>query len=206
MPPRVAGLTGATLQTAPTVCHDCVWWQSRAGRTAQGALDREGRGRLGRLGDALRRRRRPAARVDAVRAGGLFPRAAELPAGPPSRRRRARHVRLPRRPVEAVGDAVAVPDRDRRGAGPRRGGAGDVRLPLPEGESTYERFQVHKTVFPRDFLADFGFRTLRSRRAASSSSGSSSAGCSRCWRAAAPRCCRLREVFAPASRRPCPRP
>jgi hypothetical protein len=24
-----------------------------------------------------------------------------------------------------------------------------------------ERFHVHKTVFPRDFLSDFGFRTLR---------------------------------------------
>jgi hypothetical protein len=31
----------------------------------------------------------------------------------------------------------------------------------PEGESQYERFQVHKTIFPADFLADFGFRTLR---------------------------------------------
>jgi hypothetical protein len=31
----------------------------------------------------------------------------------------------------------------------------------PEGESTYERFLVHRTVFPRDFLADFGFRPVR---------------------------------------------
>src|SRR5436190_9663121 len=31
----------------------------------------------------------------------------------------------------------------------------------PEGESQYERFQVHKTIFPRDFLSDFGFRTVR---------------------------------------------
>jgi hypothetical protein len=30
-----------------------------------------------------------------------------------------------------------------------------------EGESQYERFQVHKTIFPADFLADFGFRPLR---------------------------------------------
>jgi hypothetical protein len=30
-----------------------------------------------------------------------------------------------------------------------------------EGESAYERFRVHRTVFPHDFLADFGFRTLR---------------------------------------------
>ena len=48
----------------------------------------------------------------------------------------------------------------------------------PEGESAYERFVVHRTVFPRDFLADFGFRALRTR-AASSSPGSSSAGSSR---------------------------
>ena len=32
-----------------------------------------------------------------------------------------------------------------------------------EGESAYERFEVHRTVFPRDFLADFGFRTLRAQ-------------------------------------------
>jgi hypothetical protein len=32
----------------------------------------------------------------------------------------------------------------------------------PEGESSYERFHVHRTVFPQDFLADFGFRVVRS--------------------------------------------
>jgi hypothetical protein len=32
----------------------------------------------------------------------------------------------------------------------------------PEGETTYERFHVHKTIFPSDFLSDFGFLTLRS--------------------------------------------
>ena len=31
----------------------------------------------------------------------------------------------------------------------------------PEGESAYERFRVHKTVFPADFLADFGFQLVR---------------------------------------------
>ena len=29
-----------------------------------------------------------------------------------------------------------------------------------EGESSYERFRVHKTVFPQDFLADFGFQVV----------------------------------------------
>ena len=33
----------------------------------------------------------------------------------------------------------------------------------PEGESTFERFHVHKTIFPRDFLADFGFLPVRSQ-------------------------------------------
>ena len=31
-----------------------------------------------------------------------------------------------------------------------------------EGESVYERFHVHKTIFPADFLGDFGFRVVRS--------------------------------------------
>jgi hypothetical protein len=31
----------------------------------------------------------------------------------------------------------------------------------PEGERFAERFLVHKTIFPRDFLSDFGFVTLR---------------------------------------------
>jgi len=31
-----------------------------------------------------------------------------------------------------------------------------------EGASASDRFLIHRTVFPRDFLADFGFRTVRS--------------------------------------------
>jgi hypothetical protein len=33
----------------------------------------------------------------------------------------------------------------------------------PEGESAHERFFVHRTVFPRDFLSDFGFETVRTQ-------------------------------------------
>ena len=133
--PRVAGLTGATLETAPSVCHECVWWQSRGGRERrQGALDRDGRGRSGARGGRVyydddgrllgSMQYGPAA---------LFPRAAELPAGPPSRRRGARHVRVPRRRVDAVGDAVALPRRDRRRARPGRARARGVRVPLSGG-------------------------------------------------------------------------
>jgi hypothetical protein len=31
----------------------------------------------------------------------------------------------------------------------------------PEAESAYERFFVHRTIFPSDFLADFGFYAVR---------------------------------------------
>jgi len=32
-----------------------------------------------------------------------------------------------------------------------------------ESDSAFERFQVHKTIFPRDFLNDFGFQTVRTQ-------------------------------------------
>ena len=85
MSTRVAGLTGATLDQAPSVCHECVWWQSRSGRHANkdrwrfraedewgawGALYHDDDGRL--LGSIQYGR------------SDLFPRATELPAGPPS--------------------------------------------------------------------------------------------------------------------------
>ena len=56
---RIAGLTYATLPTAPTVCHECIWWQSREGRSVEKRrwITRR-RGGVGRLGDGLLRRRR----------------------------------------------------------------------------------------------------------------------------------------------------
>ncbi len=159
---RVSGLTELTLERAPSVCHTCVWWQSRGGRTVQkerwmeraeedwgawGALYRDDDGRL----------------LGSIQYGPahLFPRADELPAGPPS------------------GDAVLVTCvylvssstpwveqslflaaiGEARDKGAKALEAFAYRY--PEGESTYERFVVHKTVFPRDFLADFGFHSVR---------------------------------------------
>ena len=159
---RLAGLTGATLETAPSVCHDCVWWQSRGGRAANksrwierveehwgawGTLYYDDDGRL--LGSM---QYGPAA---------LFPRAADLPAGPPSDDAvvitcaylvaRASPGVLQSLFLAAIGEA-----RD-KGAGALE----TFAYRFPEGESAYERFQVHKTVFPRDFLSDFGFETVR---------------------------------------------
>ena len=77
MTSRLAGLTGATLESAPTVCQTCAWWQSRGNRDAdkaRGSVEaveraaREGanvmppivdaieaRATVGEIADALRR-------------------------------------------------------------------------------------------------------------------------------------------------------
>jgi hypothetical protein len=162
MAQRVVGLTGATLETAPSVCHECVWWQSRTSRTvskerwaervedgwgAWGALYRDDDGRL----------------LGSIQYGPaeLFPRAAELPAGPPSDDAvlvTCVYLVSSSTPwveqslfLAAIGEA--------RDKGARALEAFAYRY--PENESTYERFLVHRTVFPRDFLADFGFQPVR---------------------------------------------
>ena len=77
-----------------------------------------------------------------------------------------------------MGDAVAVPCCDRGHEADRGAKALEAfAYRYPEGESTYERFLVHRTVFPAGFLVDFGFRTVR-RKVASSLRGSTSAGLS----------------------------
>ena len=163
MTTRLAGLTGATLPQVASVCHECIWWQSRtAGRRvdkqrwiekaetefgAWGTVYYDDDGRV--LGSMQ------------YGPAGLFPLANELPAGPPS------------------DDAVLVTcaylvDRSSPWvlqslflagiAEAKDKGAAALETfayRYAEGESDYERFLVHRTVFPRDFLADFGFRTVR---------------------------------------------
>jgi hypothetical protein len=164
MSSRVEGLTGATLESAPSVCHGCIWWQSRGTRGpdkrrwieraesdwgAWGVLYRDDDGRtLGAMQYG------PAA---------LFPRGADLPAGPPS------DDAVLITCAYLVGGAAAWVEQslflaaigEARDKGARALEAFAYRY--PEGESTYERFLVHRTVFPRDFLADFGFFTVRAQ-------------------------------------------
>ena len=161
--PRVTGLTGVTLQDVPLVCHECIWWQTRAGRALDkrkwieraetewgpwGTVYYDADGRV--LGSMQ------------YGPAELFPRAAELPAGPPSDDAvlvTCAYLVQASAPwvmqslfLAAIGDA-----RD-RGAKALETFSYRYR----EGESQYERFQVHKTIFPADFLADFGFRAIRS--------------------------------------------
>ena len=160
---RLAGLTKLTLETAPTVCHECIWWQSRGRRALDkdrwmervelefgsfGTIYYDGDGRV--LGSMQ------------YGPAGAFPRAQELPGGPPSDDAMlvtCAYLRDETSPwvlqslfLAAIGEA--------RERGARAVEAFAYRY--PEGESAYERFHVHKTIFPADFLGDFGFRIVRS--------------------------------------------
>ena len=163
MAPRVSGLTRATLPSAPGVCHRCVWWQSRGGREADKPRWLEkAEGEWGSWGVVYHDDDGTLLGSMQFGPARLFPRAAELPAGPPSDDAVlvtcAYLVAGAAQWVEqslflaAIGEA-----RDRRAKALEA-----FAYRYPEGESAYERFLVHRTVFPRDFLADFGFQTVRS--------------------------------------------
>ena len=144
------------------MCRECVWWQSRGNKTASKErwIEKveEESGEWGTIyydddGSVL----------GSMQYGpsGFFPRAADLPAGPPS------------------DDAVLVTCAYLTGEGAEwvekslfLAAIGEARdqgakaleafaYRYPERESTRMRFLVHRTVFPRDFLEDFGFVTLR---------------------------------------------
>jgi hypothetical protein len=160
--PRVAGLNGVTLQTAPQVCHRCVWWQSRPGKPtdkrrwiekaetewgAWGTVYYDADGRL--LGSMQ------------YGPAELFPRAVDLPAGPPSSDAVlvtcAYLVDLSSPWVMQSLFLAAIGDARDKGAKALE----TFSYRYAELESPYERFQVHKTIFPADFLSDFGFVPIR---------------------------------------------
>lgn len=161
---RIAGLTGATLDTAPSVCHECVWWQARNGRSAdKRRWIREAEEEWGAWGTVYYDDDGRLLGSMQYGPSGLFPRAAELPAGPPSDDAAfvtCAYLMDVSRPwvmqslfLTAIGDA-----RDR---GARALEAFAYRY--PEGETNFERFHVHRTIFPADFLSDFGFVTVRAQ-------------------------------------------
>jgi hypothetical protein len=161
---RVVGLTTATLPEAPPVCRTCVWWQSRGNRTASKErwVDRieDDWGEWGTIyfdddGQVLGSMQYGPA--------SLFPRAADLPAGPPSD-----DAILVTCAYLAGGAAQWVEKSlflaaigEARDKGAKALEAFAYRYPA--GVDTYDRFIVHRTVFPRDFLADFGFETVRAQ-------------------------------------------
>jgi hypothetical protein len=159
---RLQGLTGASYLSGPTVCHECVWWQSRGDRRASkrrwieraeddwgawGTLYLDDDGRV--LGQMQ------------YGPSDLFPRAAELPAGPPSDDAvLVTCAYLLEGSAQWVMQSLflsAIADAKERGGKALEAFA----YRYAEGESAQERFLVHRTVFPSDFLADFGFQTVR---------------------------------------------
>jgi hypothetical protein len=156
-------LTGATIGGAPAPCRECMWWQTRPGREpaerSRWAADAEHEfGPWGKL------YRDESGVIGLIQYGPAqeFPRAQTLPAGPPSR------------------DAVLVTCAYLTGAHSpwvlqslflaAIGECRDRGLPgleafayrYPSGEDFATRFLGHRTIFPADFLADFGFVVTRS--------------------------------------------
>jgi hypothetical protein len=140
-----------------------VWWQSRGNRTASKErwMERaeEDWGEWGTLyldeGGRL---------LGSLQYGPsyLFPRAVDLPAGPASDDAvLVTCSYLARNGAEWIEKSLflaAIGECRDRGA--KAVEAFSYRY--PEGESVEERFLVHRTVFPRDFLDEFGFATVRS--------------------------------------------
>ena len=157
---RVAGLTGATLEHGavrlPRLRLVAVARRARRSTRIAGSRRPRTTGARGAPSTATTTAACSARSSTGQRA--LFPRAADLPAGPPSDD--AVLVTC----AYLVGGATPWVEQslflaaigEARDKGAKALEAFAYRY--PEGESTYERFLVHRTVFPRDFLADFGFQ------------------------------------------------
>jgi hypothetical protein len=162
VPYHLEPVTRATISRAPGVCVDCVFWQSRGNRGVDKARwaerieDEWGAWGTHYFGDGERL-------LGFMQFGPAehFPRARELPAGPPSAdavlvtcvylvEGAARWV-LQSLFLAAIGEA-----RDRGVKAIETFG-----YRYPEGTTAHDRFFVHRSIFPADFLADFGFYTVR---------------------------------------------
>ena len=163
MTSRLAGLTGATLESAPSVCQTCAWWQSRGNREADKArLSERAEEEWGAWGTIYRDDDGRVLGSMQYGPAQLFPRGADLPAGPPSDDAvlvTCAYLVSDAQPwVEQSLFLAAIGEARDKGARALEAFAYRYR----EGASAAERFLVHRTVFPRDFLADFGFLTVRS--------------------------------------------
>jgi hypothetical protein len=162
MPPRLAGLTKLTLETAPSVCHECIWWQTGGRRPIdKGRWMEKVETEFGSFGTVYYDGDGQVLGSMQYGPAEAFPRAQELPGGPPSAGAmlvtcaylvdQSTPWVLQSLFLAAIGEA-----RDRGSAALEA-----FSYRYPEGESPYQRFHVHKTVFPQDFLADLGFQVVR---------------------------------------------
>jgi hypothetical protein len=159
---RLHPVTRASIAHAPAPCVGCVFWQSRGqrvaakGKWAEKIEDDWGPWGTLYYGDDDRV-------LGFIQCGpaGAFPRAWELPAGPPSDDSvliTCAYLVDPNSPwvMQSLFLSVMGEARDRGVKAVETFG-----YRYPEGTSAYERFLVHRTIFPSDFLADFGFYPVR---------------------------------------------
>jgi hypothetical protein len=155
-------LTGATDHRRPAVCGSCAWWQGSGGRE----VDRRRwihdiEDDFGAWGEVYFDGDRHVASLQYGPAPA-FPRARTLPAGPPSDDAvlvTCAYLSDPSSPwsLQSLFLACIGACHERRVTALEAFGV----VHAPESEFA-ERFLQHRTIFPRDFLADYGFATLRS--------------------------------------------
>ena len=160
---RVQHLTLGTQERRPRVCQGCQFWQSRAlGRPVdrrRWAEDVEER--FGAWGKIYVESGQHIASLQ-YGPSWAFPRAYDLPAGPPSDDAvvaTCAYLSDPTSPW-ALQSLFLACIGEVRDAGLPALEAFAYRYP-PEQDFA-ARFLVHRTIFPRDFLGDLGFQTLRS--------------------------------------------
>jgi len=159
---RVDHLTGATVVDAPPPCRECMWWQTRPGRqpVERRRFIEDIEDSFGPWGKVYRDDGRVIGLIQYGPAAE-FPRAAGMPAGPPSRDA----VLVTCAYLTDVQSPWALQSLMLAAIGECK----DRGFPALEafayrhhGDETFEgRFLRHRTIFPYDFLRDFGFQPRR---------------------------------------------
>jgi hypothetical protein len=155
-------LTGATDTRRPAVCRNCAWWQGNGARP----VDRrrwieDVEDDFGAWGEVYLDGDRHVASLQYGPAPA-FPRARTLPAGPPSDDAvlvTCAYLSDPSSPWSLQSLFLACIGACHERDVPAIEAFAVVH---PPGAEFAERFLHHRTIFPRDFLADYGFATLRS--------------------------------------------
>jgi hypothetical protein len=158
----VKHLTGATESYRPSVCQGCVWWQqaTRAREVDKPRWIAETEERFGSWGKLYMDGERHVASLQYGPAQA-FPRGASLPAGPPSDDAvivTCSYVSDPSSPwaLQSLFLTCLGESKDRGAAAVEA-----FAYVYDQREDFEARFLYHRTIFPRDFLADLGFRTIR---------------------------------------------
>ena len=147
---------------APAPCRECMWWQTRPGRDP-GERDRWMHDAEDEFGPWGKLYRDETGVIGLIQYGPAqeFPRAQTLPAGPPSRDAvlvTCAYLTDAQSPwvLQSLFLAAIGECRDRGGPALEA-----FAYRYAAGEDFSTRFLGHRTIFPADFLADFGFHSRR---------------------------------------------